>query len=45
MQEDREIKVVYSPELKQHMDDVVIDYVDNIYQRGFTFKAPGLSTC
>lgn len=45
VQEYQEIKVVYSPQLKKYLDDVVIDYVDNIYQRGFTFQAPGLSTC
>ncbi len=45
VQEAQEIKIVYSPALQRYLEDAVIDYVDNVYQRGFSFKSPGLSRC
>lgn len=35
LEEIKGIKVVYVQQLKPHLEDVVIDYADSWYQRGF----------
>jgi len=43
--EEGGIKMVYNSEIKKYIDNVIIDYSDKWYNRGFIIKGANLSSC
>jgi len=39
------IKMVYNSEIKKYIDNVIIDYSDKWFNRGFIIKGANLSSC
>lgn len=43
--ESNDIKVVYSKDLQKYLNDIVIDYIDKWYSRGFRLLGANTGSC
>ena len=43
--ESNDVKVVYAKELQGHVNNIVIDYIDKWYSRGFRLLGASTGSC
>lgn len=43
--ESRGLKIIYSSELGDYLEGSIVDYTNNWYNKGFTIKGSGTSSC
>ena len=45
VEESEEVKIVYSSDIKEYVNNSVVDYSNIWFERGFVLKGAGASSC